>query len=411
MDSLMKIYCAGAIRGELYYKEYFDRIIEIVKDFGEPLTEKVAYDLYPVTQYGNIGEQNAREKLVAERDRQMIGQCRAVIAEVSGASTGTGWEICYATRLNRKPTLCLYDVRSFPSLIIKQDNSPYTIVQDYTDKSKFETYVRCFLGIVRELDNIDDIKRIYLKARRIAELSPSGNEVERLIESLIAQSPEKTTINPKDANEFVEFLFRNLVLQTRWDRLKSQEIGSTYVGGRKSAIIKTLSSLEDPTDAVEIYKREGEYKIKYTREAFTKNLRAFRAIGLVQSFKTRSHYANEGPRFKDKVALVRTLSGNIKMVSSSSRKQKTRNLFLVTNHLRQLAWFLGKFGSASLKDILKQSRKMKIYSEMPGISPLNIDEIRLDKFLEHSWAQELVMSLQSECKRFWEQKYSSFIPQ
>lgn len=406
MSKPMKFYCAGAIRGELFYKGYFDKMIDLVKEFGIPQTEKVAYKLYPIEQY--LDKQNAQERLVAERDRKMIRQSRAVIAEFSGASTGTGWEICYATRLHRKPTLCLYHEKSSPSLMIKQDNCIYTIPQMYSEENEFETYVRCFLEIVTRLENIEKIREIYLKSREIAKLNPHPDEIKRLVEYLVERTPKKVDLDFTDVDEFVQFLFRNLILQRRWSRLKSQRVGITFVSGRKFRIIKALSRFEHPINMLEIHEREGEDRIKYTREAFTKNVRAFRKIGLLEFLFEKTEPTQRGTKFKDQIMLVKTLEGIIETKTSRSPREKTSSVIVVTQHLRHLSKFLDRFGSRSLVNFLRRSKQVGWYSEIPEIPIHDIDKIKMGTFLNEKWAQRLVTNLHSECKKLWKISFSSF---
>jgi len=401
----LKFYCAGPIRGESFFKEYFDRAIDIVKEFGIPLTEKVAHKLYPIERY--INKQTAWEKLVAERDRKMIRQSHAIIAEVSGGSTGTGWEICYATRLYRKPTLCLYHEKSFPSLIIKQDSCIYTIPQIYSDESQFESYVRCFLETVTRVNNIGEIRKIYLKSREIAKLSPHPDKIKRHLKRLVKTIPKKVDLDFTDANQFVRFLFRNLILQRRWKNLKSQRIGASFVGGRKSRIIKVLSRFEHPIDILEIYERE-EDRIKYTREAFTKNVRAFRKIGLVEFMFGKAEPTKRGTKFKDQIMLVKTLAGKIETRASRSSRVTASSIIVVTQHLRHLSNFLDRFGSRSLVSFLRRSEQMGWYSEIPEISIHDIDKIEIDAFLNEKWAQKVVKNLGSEGQRLWKIGFSSF---
>ena len=406
MSKPMKFYCAAAIRGELFFKGYFDKVIPLVEEFGIPQTEKVAHKLYPIERY--LDKQNVREKLVAERDRKMIRQSRAVIAEFSGPSTGSGWEICYATRVHRKPTLCLYHEKSSPSLIIKQDDCIYTIPQIYSDESEFETYVRCFLETVTRLENIGQIRKIYLKSREIAKSNPHADEIKRLVKRLVKRTPKKVDLDFTDADEFVRFLFRNLILQRRWSRLKSQRIGTSFVSGRKSRIIKALSRFEHPVNLLDIYKREGEDRIKYTREAFTKNVRAFRKIGLVKIMFEKTEPTQRGTKFKDQIMLVKTLEGKIETRSSRSPREMTSSVVVITQHLRHLSKFLDKFSSRSLRNFLRRFEQMGWYSEIPMIPIYDIDKIDIGVFLKKKWAKRLVENLGSEGKKLWKISFSSF---
>lgn len=425
-----RFYCAGAIRGEIFDGKYFDRIIQIVKEYGVPETEKVGYKLYPLESYADAEKRVVGEKRVAERDRNWIRHSRAMIAEFSGASTGTGWEICYATRVVRIPTLCLFHARSTPSLMIKQDDSKYTIVQEYQNESDFEVYARCFLETVTRLDAIDDIKDVYFRSREIVAENPTPLQISKRVEELIRRpftdthgvqttwkvdfdntyivTPQKADIDFKIAEQFARFLFRNLILQKRWRKLATQEIGATFVGGRKPLIIKTLSKLERvPERLLNIYAREGESRLKYTREAFTKNVRAFRKIGLLNtplSFRPKV----SGTKFEDNLILVETLYGDITIESTRSTPSVMRNLIIVSQHLQHLSKFIEMCGSTPLVDFLRRMENDGWLSKIPEILSHNIDAIDPENFVNEKWAQELMLYLRSECKKIWSEMYSTF---
>jgi len=435
-EDAIKVYCAGAIRGELFNKGYFEKIIQIAKELGaQPKTEKngghQVYQVYPLETYSGADVQTMKDKLVAARDREWIRQSSVVIAEFSGASTGTGWEICYATRVERKPTLCLFHKRSVPSLMIKQDNSEYTIVQMYRNESEFENYIRCFLEIAKRFDKIAKIKESYFRAREKIDSNTRSEDIRSLVESLAMQAPldmrrlqsrlkpdietiyilrpSKVDIDFKDAENFVSFLFRNLVLQKRWESLRSQEIGTTFTSGRKPYIINTLSRVEQvPTSLLEIYNRQGTDRIKYTREAFTKNIRAFRRIGLLETPEKVEPVQATSMHFKDQLMLVKTVYDDIRIVSSRSPREVISSLIIVTQHLQHLSKFLETFGANSLVDFLNQSRHNGLLSSMPEISVHSIDGVNTTAFLNERWAQDLVLVLHSECKKIWSEQYSTY---
>jgi len=434
-ERAIKVYCAGAIRGKLFNKEYFEKIIRIAKELGaHPKTEKSGghkvYQVYPLENFSGADIQNVRDKLVAERDREWIRESTVVIAEFSGASTGTGWEVCYATRVERKPTLCLFHKKSVPSLMIKQDNSEYTIVQMYKNESEFENYVRCFLEIAKRSDKIAELKENYFIAREKIDSNTKPEDIKNLVESLVMppsfdlppQSrlkpdietlyilrPSQVDIDFKDAENFVSFLFRNLVLEKRWENLKSQEIGTTFTSGRKPFIIKALSHIEQvPTSLLEIYNRQGTDRIKYTREAFTKNIRAFRRIGLLETPEKVEPIQATSMHFKDKLMLVKDYSNIPMMVSSRSPQEVKKSLIIVTQHLQHLSRFLETFGANSLVDFLNQSRHNGLLSSMPHISVHNIDAVNTRDFLNERWAQNLVPVLHSECRKIWSEQYSTY---
>ena len=423
MSEPMKFYCAGAIRGDVSYKEYFDRIVKIVSEYGEPKTEKFGYN--PLTRWTE-----AVRKKVYERDKRWIRESRAIIAECSGPSFGTGWEVTYATRVLRIPALGLYHASSLPSLMLTQDNSKYTFPQEYSNEKDLENYLRLFLEIVTRFDDINDIRTNYLKCRKIVNSNLNAQKIRALVESLSQQAindlvgiqrkleldiecvtvvrPKQIEIDFKDSKDFVEFMFKNLMLQRRWDRLKSQRIGTTFASGRKSRIIEALSQLDTPTNLLQIHKRHGEDRLGYTREAFTKNVRAYRRIGLFEVPEKIESLRAGTTKFRDQIVIVKTLYGRFEIESSRSPREITSNLIIVTQHLQHLSEFLRRFSSASLIGFLKDAKEKRWYSAIPDVPILNIDKVNIAAFFKHEWAQQIVIYLHSKCKEFWKEKYSSF---
>ena len=99
-------YCAGPIRGDSSFVRFMSMIVKIVEKYGEPYTERS--DTYGLLEnFAKDQERVAKEKQVYQRDIRWLRESKAVIAEVSGASTGTGIEIQQALNM-RKPVLCLY---------------------------------------------------------------------------------------------------------------------------------------------------------------------------------------------------------------------------------------------------------------------------------------------------------------
>ena len=98
-----------------------DHIIRVVEAYGEPYTEKSS-SYRPISQYSDEATRLSTERTIYKRDIEWLKKSRAVIAEVSGASTGTGREIEKAVRM-KKPVFCLYHKSSLPSLMITQDPS------------------------------------------------------------------------------------------------------------------------------------------------------------------------------------------------------------------------------------------------------------------------------------------------
>lgn len=420
-------YFSGAIRGDTSFERYFHKIIQIINEYGEALTERS--DLYyPLDKNLDQKMRSSNEKKIFRRDIiQWLGKSSALIAEISGASTGVGYEIHHAMRDRRIPVFCLYHVSSTPTLVVMQDPSKYVITQRYSDENDLEKYLRSFLMILARTEYIEDIRSVYVKmAKEITKPNLTINEMEEMIKKLLTfgeptilqkdlTSIHITKLRPvkidfKDAASFVQFMFRNIVLQKRWEKLKTQRIGTTFVGGRKSRIITTLSNFWGPTNLLNIYRHVGAEKLGYTREAFTKNIRAYRRIGLFEA-PIKAEYKKSrlsATKFKDRLVLVKTLQGDILVESSRSPREIMSKLIIVTRHLQHLSEFLHIFGSRSLVRLLSESREQPWYSKIPEIAILNVDKIDMGQ-LEVGLVEEIARYLQSKCKEFWKKHYSSFI--
>ncbi|MBS3080417.1 hypothetical protein J4221_03020 [Candidatus Pacearchaeota archaeon] len=156
-----KVYFAGAIRGDRSLAETIISLIRYIKeDLGcLVLTEHVGSER-PVEKFAKkIGK--SMEELLAEdiesQDIYWLDQCSRVIAEISGASTGTGREIEYARTkgyFGKIPAevLCIYrlDREYFASPMIRgmrRDRYPNVSVRSYRDLVEAKQIVRDFLEI------------------------------------------------------------------------------------------------------------------------------------------------------------------------------------------------------------------------------------------------------------------------
>lgn len=98
----MKIYFAGSIRGGRDDVDIYLQIIDHLKQYGEVLTEHVGdKDLK------SSGEEGLTDEHIHDRDMEWILRSDVLVAEVSTASLGVGYEIGRAIE-NSKRVLCLY---------------------------------------------------------------------------------------------------------------------------------------------------------------------------------------------------------------------------------------------------------------------------------------------------------------
>jgi len=97
----MKIYFAGSIRAGRDNKEIYSKIIDLLKEYGEVLTEHVGHQ--DLTDHG----EDLSDDFIYERDMDWLRQSDVLVADVSVPSIGVGYEIASAGSLNKK-VLCLY---------------------------------------------------------------------------------------------------------------------------------------------------------------------------------------------------------------------------------------------------------------------------------------------------------------
>ncbi len=93
----MKIYFAGSIRGGRDDKAIYAEIVNLLKKYGEVLTEHVGdMNLHP------LGQIHMTDEEIYNKDINFIKDCNVLVAEVTTPSLGVGYEIGFAENLNKK---------------------------------------------------------------------------------------------------------------------------------------------------------------------------------------------------------------------------------------------------------------------------------------------------------------------
>ncbi len=154
-----KVYFAGAIRGDRRAAKTIITLIHYVKtELGLPvLTEHVGSER-PVEEFARKIGKKVEELLaedIEERDISWLDQSSHIVAEISGASTGTGREIEYARTkgyLGGVPAkvLCIYDLDGeyFASPMIRgmrPEKYPNVFIKSYRNLEEAKEIVRRFL--------------------------------------------------------------------------------------------------------------------------------------------------------------------------------------------------------------------------------------------------------------------------
>lgn len=137
----MKIYFAGSIRGGRDDAYLYRKIIDHLKNFGEVLTEHIG-DPYLT----DLGDDGPSDRFIHDRDMNWLISADMMVAEVTTASLGVGYEIGSAVAMGKK-ILCLYRpephgrlsamIAGCPEITLKNYNSldeAMNIMSDYMNQ-------------------------------------------------------------------------------------------------------------------------------------------------------------------------------------------------------------------------------------------------------------------------------------
>ena len=97
----MTIYFAGSIRGGRDDRELYAAIIELLRKYGEVVTEHVG------DANINLGGENAPDTEIHDRDIAWLRSADVLIAEVTAPSLGVGYEIGRAVEWGKR-IICVF---------------------------------------------------------------------------------------------------------------------------------------------------------------------------------------------------------------------------------------------------------------------------------------------------------------
>lgn len=104
-----KIYFAGSIRGGREYAKLYAKVIKELQNYGNVLTEHIGLnDVFEA-------EKHKTDEEIYTTDMNWLKQSDVIVADVSIASMGVGYELGYASSINKK-VLCLLDNNSTQKL-------------------------------------------------------------------------------------------------------------------------------------------------------------------------------------------------------------------------------------------------------------------------------------------------------
>lgn len=126
----MKIYFAGSIRGGRDDQALYFEIIKILQNYGEVLTEHIGNGTLT-----NMGQTSMTDEEIYNKDTNWIKDADIIIAEVTTASLGVGYELGYAEALNKK-IIALYRPSEGKSLSAMIRGNKNVICIDYQNVSE-----------------------------------------------------------------------------------------------------------------------------------------------------------------------------------------------------------------------------------------------------------------------------------
>ena len=128
-----EIYFSGSIRGGRQDVEIYFQLIDHLKKYGAVLTEQIGEKGLPV-----LGEDNLTDPYIHDRDMEWLSRSNIVVAEVTTASLGVGYELgrivernLWAPEKERKRILCLYRPTIDKKLSAMIAGSPAIINKEY----------------------------------------------------------------------------------------------------------------------------------------------------------------------------------------------------------------------------------------------------------------------------------------
>ncbi len=136
----MKIFFTWSIRGGRENQPQFAYIVEVLKQYGEVLSEHIGSTNLP-----QFGETALTGKQIRHRELERLAQSDIVVAEVTTPSLWVGYLLGHATSLGKK-VIALYHDESMLKLsaIIKGDEliAPYTYQNKEDVEKLFEEILK-----------------------------------------------------------------------------------------------------------------------------------------------------------------------------------------------------------------------------------------------------------------------------
>ena len=135
----MKIYCSGPISSNTNYQHFYLEIIKHVNSLNHIAFSQLNNDFHT--------PDNITDSEIFIRDINWINNSKLLIAEVSCASTGVGYEISYTLHQKKIPVLALahINVKRVTAMLTGCDNELLTLKR-YTDRNELKNIITNFIS-------------------------------------------------------------------------------------------------------------------------------------------------------------------------------------------------------------------------------------------------------------------------
>jgi 2'-deoxynucleoside 5'-phosphate N-hydrolase len=121
----MKIYFSGSIRGGRGDQALYLQIIQLLSQYGTVLTEHIGD-----AKLSSNGQADFTDQYICDRDIAWIEESDIVIAEVTTAGLGVGYEIGKAESLDKK-IVCIYREQEGKRLSAMISGNSNLVVKSY----------------------------------------------------------------------------------------------------------------------------------------------------------------------------------------------------------------------------------------------------------------------------------------
>ena len=134
----MIIYCAGPIKGDVTFQKFYLEIINFVESEGHTPLAGISAEI--------TSSNPLTDKQVYKRDLKWIDGSKIMIAEISGASLGVGFEIAYAVYHKKMPVLALANntVKNVSVMITGCDSNLLTVAK-FRDAEDLKEIIRSYI--------------------------------------------------------------------------------------------------------------------------------------------------------------------------------------------------------------------------------------------------------------------------